>query len=283
MVKYICPYCAETERFIIDTETNEEFGYAYDEQVRCGNCYKIFTDKLYQEFAENGKLGTRDITFSQTRRRHSTYLPCFTPFEVAQARRARCTNHQGIDSADYRYAECAKKYPNNWEAIFFDAYYKTLNSSSVETVLNYIHFVTKLHLSLFLAESALSGEELHIAVAEIVDYCVNLMYIVHRRFDEAVFLYLSGKYPSFGRFLLEMDVGMVYNVLTGFLLHNKNLYDDILYRLNETSDVLLVAFGRTKATLITEASKRFPDTFCRHSLNAFNGNEPLIETIKRTV
>ena len=283
MGNYICPYCAETEKFIIDTEINDGAGCSYDKQVRCGNCYKIFTDQLYQEFAESGKLGTRDYKVHSIHRRHSTYLPCFTPFEVSQARRARCTNHQGIDGADYRYAECAKKYPNNWEVVFFDAYYKILNASSVETVLHHSYFVTKLHLALFLAESALSGEELRIAVAEISDYCVNLMYIIHRRFDEAVSMYLSGEYPSFGRFLLEMDVGVIYNVLIGFLIQNRNLYSDIIYRLNETSDVLLVVFGRTKATLVMEASKRFPDTFCRHSLNAFKGNEPLIETIKRTI
>ena len=61
MGKYICPYCAETDKFIIDTEIDEESGATYDERVRCGNCYKLFTDDLYREFAANNKLGTKDL------------------------------------------------------------------------------------------------------------------------------------------------------------------------------------------------------------------------------
>ena len=277
MGKYICPYCAETDNFIIDTEIDEESGVTYDKRVRCGNCYKLFTDDLYREFEANNKLGTKDLSNISSRRRQTLYPSHFTPFEVAQARRARSTFHE---SANWRYEESAKKYPDNWEAVFFAEYYRVVNCSAVENMISYQLFVNTLHRSLHLASSSLSGEELRIAVEEMFDEAMNMVYVFYRHFKEAAEYCLSGQYPGLCRTLCSVDISAIFETMYHYLIKDKEIYCDILYDLQTHSDIL-DAFGLMKLKYITNIQQRYGKGFYHYPISIFKNDDNILNILQR--
>ena len=276
MSKNICPYCGETENFIVLTDETEEFRITYDKRVRCGNCYKLFTDELYREFEVNNKLGIKDTDNLSLKRRRTLYPPYFNPFEVAQARRARSISHE---SASWRYEESAKRYPNNWEAVFFAEYYKVVARSAAENMTLYQSFVNVLYRSLHLASSALSGEELRIAIEEIFDETMNLVYVFYANFEEAVERCLSGEYPGLCRVLMSVDVSAIFEIMRWFTVGDIDTYRNIIYSLREHSDIL-DAFGLMKLKFITTMQQQYGNSCYHYPTELFNSNDSILSVLK---
>lgn len=225
MGKYICPYCGETENFIIKTESEE--GATFDTDVRCNSCYSTLTNTACLNTESNK---THSVQHEKDKRRRYLRNAHSIPKELIEARRA--LNNDDTNKATMLFAECAKKYPFNWESVFYDALCIAKNNQSIQNITYYKVFAAKMHFALRLAAAELRDLELINAIKEITSVSLYMCSVFERNYIEVANDYLNGKYPEAQRLLISMDTSLIYDLLADFLCTDVYFYSDILLSLD---------------------------------------------------
>lgn len=279
MGKYICPYCGESERFLILTDEDDELHVAYDREVRCGTCFKLFNDQLSLEIAKQNKLQNCSA-ISNSRRRRPNSLSCFEPEEVFVARKSRCTDDYQLAAKQYTHA--ASVCPNNWEAVFFDAYYTAIQNTPAENVMYYKIFASKIPLVVHLAESVLSGEELVLAIEEICNSCTALcLSVFYRDFQTISKAFLSGEYRGLGRMLMTMDTTLIYDILFNCLCGNYDQYRRLMSKVREDGDCYGGSlFAQAKRDFVKQIKPEQFELLYRYPQIYQHDSIPFLERIK---
>lgn len=283
MVKYICPYCGEQEKFIIDKEYVGEYGIQYhDKRVRCGNCYRIFNDNVVRELSGQGFVLLHEEALppkTTGNRAFKTDPLRFFSMDLYLAMVARFTEPTStattVVAAEY-FKKAYDEFPDHWESVFFDALFTAKTNTPIQNLTYYKIYAMKMGLALNIAARTYKGEELRIAVNEIVEENRKMIREFTDNYIDAAQEFLNGSNPKLMHLLVSMDVSIVYDVLADFFSHDPDFYYETRGMLHDTELDTHVFFS-TKSKYIVDillaekdASWRYPISYVFDIKNPLN-------------